>query len=315
MFTTKITHRLAVLTCFATWLLLIAGALVTSTGSGLSVPDWPLSYGQWMPPMIGGVFFEHGHRMVAGTVAMFMVTLALFAAQIEKRSWVRWLAYLGVALVFSQALLGGMTVLLRLPTAVSVSHAILGQSFFCLTLILACVTSPAWETRGPGYRPGDRGLFYFSWILSIGFFIQLFLGASVRHLHAGLVIPDFPTVYGGFLPPFWTVSITFHFLHRMTAYLLLFFSFAFALRVLRREKTDRVRVFIVAVWLGALTLQLLLGALTIWLQRPIAVTSAHLAVGALCLALSVLLTFRLGWAALPSRSPDGQGWGAEGQTA
>ena len=310
-------HGFAVFTSLATWFLLLAGAMVTSTGSGLAVPDWPLSFGTWMPPMVGGVFFEHGHRMVAGSVAICMVCLCGFLLAWEERGWVKALGVLGVAMVVTQALLGGLTVLLRLPTSVSVSHAILGQSFFCLTLILACVTSSVWETRAPGYRPADKGLFFFSLCLSMAFFVQLFSlsGASVRHLHAGLAIPDFPTVFGGIFPPFWTVPITFHFLHRMMAYALLFFCFVFATRILLVEKTDRVRVFLATIWFGLLTVQLTLGALTIWLRRPPLVASLHLVIGALCLAVSVLLSFRLGWASIPAPRTGTQHWEKGSQPA
>jgi cytochrome c oxidase assembly protein subunit 15 len=296
-------HRLAVITAGATWFLLIAGALVTSTGSGLSVPDWPLSYGQWMPPMIGGVLFEHGHRMVAGCVALLTIFLAFTFSHTESRPWVRVLSFGAVGLVLLQATLGGLTVLLRLPPAISVSHAMLGQTFFCLVTILACVTSPAWAPGVPGSRPGDRGLFNFSVFISLLFFVQLFLGASVRHLHGGLSIPDFPTVYGGFLPPVWNPQIAFHFAHRMTAYLLCVLVLVMAFKILSRERTDRIRIFLVVLWIGFIAIQIQLGALTIWLRRPVVVTAGHLAVGALCLVVSVVLSFRLGWVALPSQRP------------
>lgn len=248
--------------------------------------------------MVGGVFYEHGHRMVAGTVAMLTFCLSLLLAKVELRRWVRYLGYSAVALVLVQATLGGLTVLLRLPPAVSVSHAMLGQTFFCLVTLLACVTSSGWETRPPGYRPSEKSLFLFSGAVSFGFFIQLFLGASTRHLHAGLAIPDFPTVYGGFLPPVWTPQIAFHFFHRMGAYLLTVCALTLIAKLVRDEKSDKVRAFLAIAWAGLLCIQIFLGGLTIWLQRPVAVTAAHLAVGALCLAASVLLTFRLGWGAL-----------------
>ena len=301
MISARFTHRLAVVTAAATWFLLIAGALVTSTGSGLSVPDWPLSYGQWMPPMVGGVFYEHGHRMVAGTVALLTVFLAFAVSKTEARAWVRVLAFAAVGLVFLQAALGGLTVLLRLPPVVSVSHAMLGQTFFCLVTLLACLTSTRWELGPRGQRPYERTLFHFSFGVSVLFFIQLYFGASVRHLHAGLAIPDFPTVYGGFFPPVWSPQIAFHFCHRMLAYFLCLIVLGFSARIIAKEKTDRVRVFLSILWVGFIAIQIQLGALTIWWRRPVAVTAGHLAVGALCLVVSVLLAFRIGWAACPER--------------
>src|SRR5512135_3097391 len=138
-------HRFAVFTACCTFLLVIAGGLVTSTGSGLSVPDWPLSYGRLMPPMVGGIFYEHGHRMVATTVGILTVILAVWLARREPRAWVRRLGYGAVAAVVAQGVLGGLTVLFLLPTAVSVAHACLAQTFLCIAVTLAVVTSPRWR--------------------------------------------------------------------------------------------------------------------------------------------------------------------------
>src|ERR1041384_1423270 len=119
-------HRFAETTSVATFFLVIAGGLVTSTGSSLSVPDWPLSYGQLMPPMVGGVFYEHGHRMVAGAVATLMLILAIWIGVREPRRWVKTIAFAGLGAVLLQALLGGLTVLFLLPHPISVPHARLG---------------------------------------------------------------------------------------------------------------------------------------------------------------------------------------------
>lgn len=294
MFQPLFTRRFAVVTAASTWFLLVAGALVTSTGSGLSVPDWPLSYGQWMPPMVGGVFFEHGHRMVASTVGLLTVILAILVAKTETRRWVRVLSFTAVGMVVLQGTLGGLTVLLRLPPAVSVSHAFLGQSFFCVVTILAMALTPSWRIEEYEVRPRERKLFWFSAVISAGFFLQLFLGASVRHLHAGLAIPDFPTVYNGWLPPVWNAQITFHFFHRIVAYVLFASSLFLILRIVSNERRDKARVFLCVTWTGLLVLQIVLGAATVLLRRPVAITTAHLAVGALCLVVSVLLSLRLG---------------------
>src|ERR1700681_4778369 len=123
-------HRYAVLLAVCTLFLVVAGASVTSKEAGLSVPDWPLSYGQVMPPMVGGVFFEHGHRMVATTVGMLTIGLVIFLARAERRAWMRKLGWIALAAVVAQGVLGGLTVLLLLPPAVSISHACLAQLFF-----------------------------------------------------------------------------------------------------------------------------------------------------------------------------------------
>src|SRR5256712_7320116 len=125
-------HRYTVTSVCATLVLLAAGGLVTSTGSGLAVPDWPLSFGTIFPPMTGGVLFEHGHRLVAAAVGLLTAVLAAWFALREGRSWVRRLAYVAVAAVVAQGLLGGLTVLLRLPPAVSVPLARPAPGLLCL---------------------------------------------------------------------------------------------------------------------------------------------------------------------------------------
>ncbi len=125
----RLYHRYAVLVAAATLLLIFAGGLVTSTGSGLAVPDWPLSFGQLFPPMEGGVLFEHGHRMVAAFVGLLTVVLAVWAWILGVRPAIRWLATAAVFLVVIQGVLGGITVLYRLPLWVSVAHACLAQTF------------------------------------------------------------------------------------------------------------------------------------------------------------------------------------------
>ena len=153
-------HRFAVVLAGLIVLLIAAGALVKSKEAGLSVPDWPLSYGSLNPPKwwtIENVRAEHGHRLIAGTVALLTVILALWFRRREPRPWVRRIAYLAVAVVFAQALLGGITVLTFLPAPVSVSHAGLAQLFLCLVVTLAVVTSTAWLRADFTLHRGARG--------------------------------------------------------------------------------------------------------------------------------------------------------------
>jgi cytochrome c oxidase assembly protein subunit 15 len=140
-------HRFAVLTAACTLALIFIGGLVTSTGSGLAVPDWPLSYGMLMPPMVGGVFFEHGHRMAATFVGMLTTVLAVWTARRETRAGVRRLAWAALLAVIAQGLLGGLTVKFLLPAPVSVAHACLAQTFFCIVIALATPPRRAWPRR------------------------------------------------------------------------------------------------------------------------------------------------------------------------
>jgi len=140
-------HSFARATAAMTFVLLIAGGLVTSTDSGLSVPDWPLSYGTLFPPMVGGIRYEHTHRLIAGLVALMIAILAAWLWRRERRRWVRRLAAAAAAAVLTQAVLGGLTVLLVLPAPISIAHACLGPLVFCVTVVLAQVMSPGWASR------------------------------------------------------------------------------------------------------------------------------------------------------------------------
>src|SRR5436309_11866629 len=192
-------HRLAVATSGATLVLLFLGGLVTSTGSGLAVPDWPLSFGQVFPPMVGGVLFEHGHRLAAATVGCLTVVLALWTVVGEARPVIRALGLLALLAVMLQGVLGGVTVLYKLPLAVSVTPACLAQAFFCLTVTLALVTRPAWSAPRPRRSPAVLGVL--AGLTTGVVFGQLVLGALMRHMHAGLAIPDFPLAFGRLVPP------------------------------------------------------------------------------------------------------------------
>ena len=294
-------HRYAVVTSLSTLVLLGAGALVTGTGSGLAVPDWPLSYGQFFPRMVGGVLFEHGHRLVAGTVAILMIGLCLVLQVREPRRWVRNLAFVGVGAVLAQASLGGLTVLLRLPKQISIAHACLAQLFFTITVLLAFSTSKHWESHAVELEPESASVIplrYLSAIVSLLFFYQLLMGATVRHFGAGLAITDFPTAFGGFLPPHFTFPIAIHFAHRMGAFALVLLVAVMAARVLRDHTNQLGLTALVGVLCGLVAIQLFLGAMIVWMKRPIPVTTVHLMVGAMCLATSVVIscrTFRLVW--------------------
>ncbi len=164
-------------------LLILAGGLVTSHQAGLAVPDWPLSYGQVMPPMVGNVFWEHGHRMIAGCVAILTFIMALWTQLQEKRTWFKKLAWASFGAVILQALLGGLTVLLMLPPAVSILHACLAQTFFCLTVWMAYAMTPAFLVPVSIEAPVLARARRLAALTVAMVFIQLVLGALVRHTH------------------------------------------------------------------------------------------------------------------------------------
>lgn len=286
-------HLFGRFTAGATLALIFAGGLVTSTGSGLSVPDWPLSYGQLFPPMVGGVLFEHSHRMIAGTVALLMTALAVWTWRSEARAWVRRLAAAALAAVALQAILGGITVLFLLPTAVSVSHACLAQAFLCMVVTIAVVTGPGWLSAGsrpaPETRPSLLGL---AAVTTGLVYVQLILGAVMRHTGAGLAISDFPLAFGRLVPEFTSAAIVVHFSHRIGALAVASSAIWTVRRVLTAHR-DEPWLVRPALFLGILVaLQVTLGAVTIWTVKAPVPTTAHVATGAAVLATSLVLTLR-----------------------
>ena len=175
-------HRFAVFTAGATVVLLAAGALVTSNDAGLAVPDWPLSYGTWMPPMVGNILYEHGHRIIATFVGLLTTILAVWLLLREPRRWVRRLGLVALGTVVLQGILGGLTVLFLLPPPVSIAHATLAQVYFCLAVSLAVFTGPAWQVA-PALRTdsGRPPLFDLAAATTLLVFFQLILGAAYRH--------------------------------------------------------------------------------------------------------------------------------------
>jgi len=178
-------HRFALLLACWTFLLIIAGALVTSNDAGLSVPDWPTSFGSWykIPKLVGGVQFEHTHRMIAQGAGLLTIILAVWTWRAEKRRWLRILAYAAVGTVIAQGILGGLTVLFYLPPAISSAHAALAQTFFCLAVAMATFTSQKWIEEEPRVEFDERrpSLFTLTLLSIFVLYVQLILGALFRH--------------------------------------------------------------------------------------------------------------------------------------
>jgi len=282
-------HRFAVLTAGATFVLLFIGGLVTSTGSGLAVPDWPLSFGMVFPPMVGGVLFEHGHRLAASAVGVLTVALALWTVVGDQRPAVRALGLLALLAVVLQGVLGGVTVLYKLPLAVSVTHACLAQVFFCLTVMLAVLTGTGWSA--PRARHAPASLPVLTGVTTALVFVQLVLGALMRHMGAGLAIPDFPLAFGRLVPPLVTPHITVHFAHRIGALVVTVAVATTVAGVLRGGRDPWLRRPALLAT-GLVVLQVTLGALTIWSRRAVLPTTLHLTVGAALLATCLVLTLR-----------------------
>jgi cytochrome c oxidase assembly protein subunit 15 len=298
-------HRFAVLVAASTLALIFIGGLVTSTGSGLSVPDWPLSYGMLFPPMVGGILYEHGHRIAAATVGILTVALAIWLWKREPRKWVRRLGGLALIAVVTQGVLGGVTVLFLLPVAVSVGHAAVAEIFLCLTVSIALCTSRSWHR--PVHRIGEPGrvrLRHLSLATTVLIYLQILVGALMRHTGSGLAIPDFPLSFGHLIPPFFTPRILVNFAHRAGALLAAVFILGSVGTVLRRHRSERALRYPALALLAALLMQIHLGAKTVSSRLAAIPTTAHVMVGAFCLAMSLILTMTAYHLQEPSRADE-----------
>ncbi|HUI65982.1 MAG TPA: COX15/CtaA family protein [Bacteroidota bacterium] len=318
-------HIWTMVTSASTFCLVIAGGLVTSTGSALAVPDWPLSYGQLMPPMVGGVLYEHGHRMIATVVGILTTILAFWVWRRDSRPWVRVLGVLALCAIVVQGVLGGLTVLYLLPIPISVAHATLAQSFFSLTVILALATSRGWIGQAPRALALAGITRRYAIVAGAAVFLQLVLGAWMRHSDAGLAIIDFPTTYGNVLPPSgpeglssinaqraeWfqlpPVTLTqlwIHFAHRLGAIVALAAVLACGIHILRCYPSEKKMREPALVMIMLVVAQFLFGAMTVWTGKAVQVSTTHVATGALLLGtVTVLLMRAFHMYSLPDASP------------
>lgn len=277
----------------ATFVLIFVGGLVKSTGSELSVPDWPLAFGKLIPSLKGGVLFEYSHRVVAALVSMLTLALMVWAILREPRRWVRMLAIVAFALVITQAVLGGITVLFLIPLPIAMAHTATANAFFCVVVALAIFTSPWFIATTPREEQGAGiALATLAAITTAVVYLQILVGALMRHLSAGLAIPDFPTSFGQAIPPLWDEYIAINFAHRCGALVVICFVAWLVARILTsyRDEPHLRRPALALIVL--LTAQICLGAITIWSRRAVIPTTSHVAIGAAVLATCLTLTVR-----------------------
>ncbi len=271
-------HRYTILLAVCTLFLVVAGASVTSKEAGLSVPDWPLSYGQVMPPMIGGVKFEHGHRMIATFVGMLTIGLAIWLQRADGRSWMRKLGWISLAAVIGQGILGGLTVLLLLPPAVSISHACLAQLFFSTMVAITVFTSPRWQ-EGPELVDdhGVPSLRTLSIVVPVMVLAQVALGAAFRHR----VLSVMPHVIGAMIVALAVLFLGIFVLQQFPTH-----------RSLRPAAHALLGVTFLQVFLGIAAYFARLQAATQPLLMVLT-TVAHVAAGALTLAATIVLSIQI----------------------
>lgn len=354
-------NRFVWFTAFTTLLLICSGGMVTSKGVGLAVPDWPTTFGynmflfpvsQW----VGGILFEHTHRLLASTVGLLTLVLAIWLWARETQGPARWLGsaamFLGVAVlgvrtqpvhialglvalllillgiaqfvknssalrwlgvsalgaVILQGVLGGLRVTM-LKDEIGIFHACLAQAFLGLLIFVALLTTSSWRSL-PSLTVAPqrlRSLFRLVLGTAIMIYLQLALGATMRHQHRDLAILDFPTANGAWLPDTssqalaaintWrdaralsnvtSFQIWLQMVHRFGAFFIAVAVIMCALRIWRDAQDARLLRRLSVWWVVLLFFQLTLGAWTIWSNKAADIATAHVAVGALMLSLGV----------------------------
>jgi cytochrome c oxidase assembly protein subunit 15 len=292
-----------------TLLLICSGGMVTSKGVGLAVPDWPTTFGynmflfpvsQW----VGGIFFEHTHRLIASTVGFLTIVLGVWLWRTEMR----WLGLAALGAVVLQGVLGGLRVTM-LKDEIGIFHACLAQAFFGLLVYIAWSLSSASDRRRT-----KRARFYWLALAATALiYLQLGLGATMRHQHRDLSILDFPTAYGRIIPDVSAASLVavnqwrdaralsnvtaaqiwLQMAHRFVALLIAaaVVGFWFVVRSRISEAGSTIRA-LSTWWLLFLLCQITLGAWTIWSNKAADIATAHVAVGATMLAFGVVVSAR-----------------------
>jgi len=313
-----IAHLLAVLTALATFPLIFMGGLVTSHQAGLSVPDWPNSYHYNMflfPPRlwVGGIWYEHIHRLMGSVVGFLSLCLAIWTWRREllgrprlerNRRGFQYFTLAVFGAVSLQGALGGLRVVL-VNLDLAIIHACVAQAVFCVTVLAAIVSSRWWLTAPSATMmfPAARRFIGFAGVCVVAIYLQLIVGATMRHHDAGLAIPDLPLAYGKVLPPLtgaqlkavnhyraWELNldpvtreqIWLAYAHRIGAMIVSFLLIVFIYGVLRHHRDGPLRPLAI-ILAGLLAAQLTLGVLTVIFRKPADIASAHVAVGALVL--------------------------------
>ncbi|HTM37104.1 MAG TPA: COX15/CtaA family protein [Terriglobales bacterium] len=276
-------HRVAIFIASLTFVVIVAGALVTSEDAGLSVPDWPTSYGHILrlPPWVGGIVYEHSHRMIASVTGILTTLIAFWTLFVDGRRWMKILGFAALGTIVVQGILGGVTVLNFLPPAVSTAHAAVGQTFFCIAVAIAVFTGRKWVEEVPSPVVDDghpKVLVLCAYSLGL-LYVQLVFGGMFRH-HGMSWWP--------------------HVVNSVTVALCLTWTGVRALTTFPRVRTIRRAA---ALLLFTLVVQLLLGFMA-FLTRiawpgteasnsMVVSTVAHTSVGALLLAITAVLTIQV----------------------
>jgi len=306
-------NRFAWLTCFATVLLICSGGMVTSKNVGLAVPDWPTTFGYNMflfpvSKWVGGILFEHTHRLIGSVVGFLTIILAVWLWLREDRPWVRSLGVIALGGVILQGILGGLRVTM-MKDEIGIFHACIAQAFLGLLVVIALVTTNFWQTLA-NLRIDPLKLTQIKTLaigITLAIYLQLALGATMRHQHRDLAILDFPTANGAWIPDTsaaalakinaWrdarglsdvtAFQIWLQMVHRFLALVIAIAVIAFSLRVWRDAPRFVALKRLSIWWVALVTCQIALGAWTIWSNKAADIATAHVAVGAIMLSFGV----------------------------
>jgi len=300
----RVVHRFAVATAVATYLLILIGGLVHGTGSSLACPDWPTCYGTFMPKMEGGVLVEHSHRLAAGTVVILTLALAglLTAARDEALRRLRPIGWLAVGLVFVQALLGGITVKLRLPTPISTAHTGTSLLFFLTVLYIAVRSRPAPAVAPASPPPAVARM---AIVAAVAIYFQMLLGGLVRHSGAALACTDVPLCRGSLWPDAHP-TVLIQALHRLTGVAVALLVLASSIVTWRGARARRGLRALALAAPALVCIQIGLGIHAVTSFLDLATVEAHLAVATALLATQVLIVLRANAQAVPG--PFSVGW-------
>ena len=285
------------------FVLVTLGAFTTSIGAGMAFPDWPLSNGSvnphgWLEDL--AMFAEHSHRLSGSLMGLITIALTLWLWRREPRRWLRQLGWAALAIVIVQGLIGGKRVLLdslavpgfemTLGQMLRIPHGILAHLYVCILFAIAMALTRTWRETAIPVRPNLRWAGVTCTLLLV---VQLAIAATMRHNFAGLVIPTFPysNAEGGWLPPDWNFLVGIHFAHRVMAAVLTVTLSWFAVKLWRDPGATLLMRCGASLLVSLLALQILLGAHIIWQLREPHVTTAHVVVGALLLAVTFTLTW------------------------
>ena len=309
-------NRFAWLTCVATLLLICSGGMVTSKNVGLAVPDWPTTFGYNMflfpvSKWVGGILFEHTHRLMGSLVGFLTIILTVWLWISEHRRWVCKLGVIALAGVILQGILGGLRVTM-MKDEIGIFHACVAQAFLGLLVVIALVTTNFWQAmdcRASVSNANSRTV-RLAMAIAIMIYVQLALGATMRHQHRDLSILDFPTANGAWIPDTsaaalakinaWrdagglsdvtAFQIWLQMAHRFLALIIAVAVIVFAVRVLRHAPRFAALKRLSIFWVALVICQIALGAWTIWSNKAADVATAHVALGAVMLSFAVSIS-------------------------